>query len=168
MIDSSTLISITNSLDPSLLSGMDLNSSEFRKFMISLVENINSISVALSDKDVGIYSEFEILSGQKYFPLSGGTQRATYRKVIDFGALPNTTTKTVAHGLDSAWAYKFTRIYCVSSDSTSKVYVPIPYASSTTADIIELWVDSTNINIKTGKDRTAFDTTYVVIEYLNT
>lgn len=166
-IDSSTLISITSTIDPTLIRDIDINSDEFRSFMVSLIENINSISLAVNDKDVGIYSEGEILSGQKFFPVSTNkVDRATRRKVIDFGALPNTTTKSVAHGLDITWGYIFTRIYAVASDTTGLTRLPIPYASATAADIIELWSDGTNINIKTGKDRTAFDTTYVVIEYL--
>lgn len=165
-IDSSTLISITNTIDPALIRDIDINSSEFRNFMVSLIENINSISLAVNEKDIGIYSEYEIITGQKYFPVSRKIERATKRKVIDFGALPNTTTKSVAHGLDTTWGYIFTRIYAVASDTTGLTRLPIPYASSTAADIIELWADGTNINIKTGKDQTAFDTTYVVIEYL--
>ena len=166
MNDSSTLIYLTNTLDTSLVRTMDVKSEEFKTFLVSLIENINLIITAVNDKDNAIYSEFETLSGQKYFPLEKNIERATKRKVIDFGALPNSTTKTVAHGLDSTWGYIFTRIYCVASDTTGLTRLPIPYASSTSADIIELYVDSTNINIKTGKDRTSFDTTYVVIEYL--
>ena len=166
-IDSSTLISITNTIDPELMRGINLNSEEFRKFMVSLIENVNSISLALNDKDIGVYSEYEILTGQKYFPIANNKiQRAGKRRVIDFGVLPNAATKSVPHGLDTTWGYIFTRVDAVASDTTGLTRLPIPYASSTAADIIELWSDATNINIKTGKDRTAFDTTYVVIEYL--
>lgn len=166
MQDSSTLIPISNIVDPSLLRDMDIKSDEFKRYMVSLVENVNSILLAVNAKDVGIYNNEETITGQNYFNDDKNEQRPVYRKVIDFGALPNTAIKTVAHGLDAAWEYKFTRIYGVASDSTNKIYIPIPYSSSTAADIIELYVDSTNINITTGKDRTSFDTTYVVVEYL--
>ena len=165
-MDSSTLIPISSVIDPSLLRDLDPQSPEFKRFMVSLVENVNSILLAVNAKDVGIYNNEETLTGQNYFDDDRNEQRPVYRKVIDFGALPDTANKTVAHGLDAAWEYKFTRIYGVASDSTNKVYLPIPYATATAIDIIELYVDSTNINITTGKDRTSFDTTYVVIEYI--
>ncbi len=72
----------------------------------------------------------------------------------------------IAHDLDANWSYKFTRIYGTTSDLTGKIYLPIPYATSTAADIIELYVDATYINITVGKDRSAFTTTYVVVEYV--
>ena len=165
-LDSSTFIPISNVLDTSLIKDMDPKSPEFKRFMVSLVDNVNSILLAVNSKDVGIYNDQETLSGQSYFNDDKNEQRPVYRKVINFGALPNTANKQVAHGLDSTWEYKFTRIYGVASDSTNKIYLPIPYATATAADIIELYVDATNINITTGKDRTSFDTTYIVIEYL--
>ena len=165
-MDSSTLIPISNIVDPALLRDMDIKSPEFKRYMVSLVENVNSILLAVNAKDVGIYNNEETLTGQNYFDDDKNEQRPVYRKVVDFGALPNTANKAVAHGLDAAWEYKFTRIYGVTSDSTNKDYLPIPYATATAIDIIELYVDNTNINITTGKDRTSFDTTYVVLEYL--
>jgi len=165
-LDSSTLIPISNVVDASLLKDIKVESPEFKTFLTSLTENVNSLLLAVNAKDVGIYNDQETLAGQNYFDNDKNEQRPVFRKVINFGALPNAANKTVAHGLDSTWSYKFTRIYGVASDSTNKLYLPIPYATATAIDIIELFVDSVNVNITTGKDRTAYDTTYVVLEYL--
>ena len=167
-LDDSTLIPISNTIDASLLEDMDVNSPEFKRFLVSLIENVDSLLLAVNAKDIGIYNDSETVTGQKFFDDNDdeNIQRPVYRKVINFGALPNTANKQVAHSLDSTWNYKFTRIYGVASDSTNQDYLPIPYATATAADIIELYVDNTYINITTGKDRTSFDTTYVVIEYI--
>jgi len=165
-LDSSTLLSLSNVLDISQLDNLDVNSQEFKTYLTSLSENVNDILKAINEKDVGIYSPDEMLSGKSYYNEDSQEQDSVYRKIIIFGALPDTATKQVVHGLDSTWSYKFTRIYGTASDTTNKVYLPLPYATSTAADIIELSVDATNINITTGKDRTSFDVVKVVIEYI--
>jgi len=164
-LDSSTLIPISNVLDPEALKDLDPKSAEFKRFIVLLAENVNSILLAVNSKDVGIYNNEETLTGQNYFDNDRNEKRPVYRKVIDFGALPSTANKQVAHGLDKTWEYKFTRIYGVSSDSANKTYLPIPYATATAIDVIELYVDDTYVNITTGKNRASFDTTYVVLEY---
>lgn len=165
-IEMSGLLPLSNNLNPALLRTLKPGTHEYTNFMVSLVENINEMLLSLNSKDIGIYTNLETISGQKYNASGEANEVAVLRKVIDFGSLPNSTTKSVAHGLTSTWKYKFTRIYATASDSTNKVYLPIPYSSSTSADIIELHVDNTNVNIKTGKDRTSYDTVYVVIEYI--
>lgn len=166
MPDNSNLLPITNIIDVSRAREINIKSPEFRDLLVNMVENINSLLSVINSKDTAIYSDEETITGQSAFNSDNDSPNSVLRKFIDFGALSNSATKSVAHGLDSAWAYKFTRIYGVSTDSTNKVYLPIPYSSSTAADIIELYVDNTNINIVTGKDRTSFDKTYVVIEYI--
>jgi len=83
-----------------------------------------------------------------------------YRKCFDFGALPNTTTKFVSHGI-----YPFgrlMRIYGWASNGTS--HVPLPYADTTAAQIIELRATNGSIAILTGFNYSAFNA-FVVLEY---
>lgn len=83
-----------------------------------------------------------------------------YRKCFDFGALPNTTTKFVSHGI-----YPFARligIYGWATNGTS--HVPLPYADTTAAQIIELRCTNGSIAILTGFDYSAFNA-FVVLEY---
>jgi len=163
--DTSTLVQTNSVIDISQIRTSSLTTEELRKILLGLSEDINTILLNLNSKENGLYEQIEQITGQSYFNNDSNYGRPVYRRVIDFGALPNTASKSVNHGLDSSWAYKFTRILAVSSDSTNKKYIPIPYASSTSADIVELSVDSSNVIITTGKDRTSFDTTYVVLEY---
>ena len=141
--------------------------------IIAVRENINAIALALNAKDSGYYVLQEFINGQAWFPdpaLSSSTAsypdlRQVFRLVVNFGTLPNTGTKTVVHGLTVTAGFTFTRIYGAATEP-STMFIPLPYASPVAADNIELWVDATKVSIKTGKDRTAFTTTYVILEYI--
>jgi hypothetical protein len=134
---------------------------------------LNQMSLVLNTKDTGYYPLTEFVCGQLYFPdptlTSASTTtpvwRQVFRKVINFGALPNTATKTVAHGITITATTSFTRIYGVATDPSTS-FLPLPYSSATANDVIEVWVDATNVNIKVGKDRSGYTTCYVVLEYL--
>ena len=86
--------------------------------------------------------------------------------VINFGALPNAGTKSVPHNIPINGSYTFTRIYGAASDTTGLNYIPLPYASPTAANNIELNLDATNVNIITGSNRSNFNITYVIVEYI--
>jgi hypothetical protein len=169
----------TDIFDRSAIDALDVKSQEFKDFLVRLYQATNNISIVVNIKDSGYYDTQEFINGQLFFPdksLSSSTAKApefrqVFRMVVNFGALPNTTSKSVAHGIDINTAtdnnlYTFTRIYGCTSDTTGFTYLPIPYASSTAANNIELSVNSTNVVITTGINRTNYDTTYVVLEYL--
>lgn len=167
-------VSTTQVWDVARLQEVDVKSPEFKELLVRLYQNINNIATVLNLKDTGYYALTEFINGQLYFndpsiPLTSVSNpafRQVFRKVIDFGALPNTATKSVAHGLTITSGFRFTRIYATASDPIGMNYIPIPYASPTDANNIELNVDATNVNIITGSNRTAFTTTYVVLEYV--
>ncbi len=164
----------TNVWDVTQLYSVDVNSPEFKELLVRLYQNINNISLLLNIKDTGYYPLEEFLTSQGYFPsaamiandYTSANTRGVFRKVINFGALPNTATKSVAHGISITTTFTFTRIYATASDTTGLTYIPIPYASPTDASNIELSVDVTNVNITTGSNRTNYNVTYVVLEYL--
>jgi len=150
----------------------NVQSSEFKELVIKLYENNNEMAQIINLKDTGIYDINEFVCGQTYFPTvdSSDSRRTTfrqvYRKVINFGALLDAAAKTVAHAIDITDNVTVTRVYGSSTDTTGHTYIPLPYASPTLVDNIELSLDATNVIVTTGKDRTAYDTTYVVVEYL--
>jgi hypothetical protein len=160
--------------DVARLYEVDVNSDEFKELLVRLYQNINSISLALNIKDTGVYNTSEFVNGQIYFPnpiLNSSTPttpdfRQVYRLVINFGALPNASTKSVPHGITITPTTTFTRIYATASDPTDNFYIPIPYASNTPADCVEIYVDATNVNIIDGIDKTNFTVCYVILEYL--
>ncbi len=166
-------VPITNIWDVDSLKDMDVNKPEFKELLIRLYQNINNISLALNLKESAYYFPQEFLTGQAFFlnpnviNAQNSSQRQTFRMVIDCGALPNTGTTSIPHNINPLQSYSFTRIYGTSSDQTSQSYLPLPYSSTTSvADNIELSIDSTYVYITTGSDRSAYVTTYVIVEYL--
>lgn len=168
----------TQQYDVSHLATIDVTSPEFREFIVRLRQYVNNIALVLNIKDSGYYLPFEFVNGQLWFadpnlsditPNSPSpTLRQVFRMVVNFGALPNNTSKSVPHtipAITTSSTFTITRLYASASDTTSFVYIPIPYAS-TAADNIELSMDATNVTITTQSNRTNFDTCYVIIEYL--
>lgn len=167
-------IPTTNVWDVARLYEVDVKSPEFKELLVRLYQNVNNIALSLNIRDAGYYVEQEFLNGQVFFPnpaLSSTTAQApmyrqAFRLLVDFGPLPNATTKSVPHGLDITDSYTFTRIYATASDTTAHTYIPIPYASPTDSNEIEINVDDTNVNITTGSDRTNYTICYVILEYI--
>jgi len=152
----------------------DVTSPEFKELLVRMYQNINAISLVLNVKDTGMYETMEFVNGQTYFSnpkLNSSTPqtaqpRQVFRTVINFGTLPNTTTKSVAHNISTNAAMTFTRIYGAASDTSGKNYIPLPYASPTSANNIELSVTSSNVVVTTGSNRSNFNVCYIVLEYL--
>lgn len=172
-----SFVPTTNVWDVSEIYQTDVTSPQFKELLVRLYQNLNLISLSLNTRDAGFYVQEEFVCGQIYYPNpanssttgtkpAGAEFRQVFRKVIEFGALPNTATKSVAHGLTITTGYTFTRIYATASDTATPMFIPIPFASSTAADIISIDVDGTNVNITTASDKTAYTVTYVVLEYI--
>jgi hypothetical protein len=160
--------------DVARLYEIDITSDEFKELLVRLYQNLNLMALSLNGRDAGIYNTSEFINGQTFFPNpaynSSTTEtaqfRPVYRKVINFGALPNSGIKSVPHGITITGTTTFTRIYATASNTTSNLYIPIPYATPTAADAIAIYVDATNINIVTGFNYSGFTICYVILEYL--
>jgi hypothetical protein len=154
---------------------INVNSAEFKELLVRMYQNLNLMNIVLNIKDSGYYNTSQFINGQLFFPnpaLNSSTAqtpefRQVYRLVVNFGALPNTATKTVPHGITCNAQTSFTRIYgCATKPTAPFEYIPLPYASATLVNNIELFVDSTNVNIVTAADYSAYTITYVILEYL--
>lgn len=164
----------TNVWDVTQVQSINIQPQELKELLVRLYQNLNLVAQSVNIRDAAYYNTIEFVNGQLFFPnpaLSSSTSqypafRQVLRKVINFGALPNTATKSVAHGITCTSATTFTRIYGCASDTTGKNYIPLPYASPTLANNIELKVDGTNVSVITGSNRTNFNVTYVILEYL--
>lgn len=174
-MNTGSFIATTNVWDTSQLQDIDVNSPEFKELLVRLYQNINNIVLILNTKDTGIYSQNEFINAQQYFPsvMSGTNQeanyRAVYRKVINFGTLPNAGAKSVAHNINVDERYSLTRLYASATNPVSTFsMIPIPFASPVLNENIKLEMTGTNITITTGIDRTAYTICYVVAEYIIT
>lgn len=170
-------VPLTYIWDTQQLVDVDVTKPEFKELLIRLYQNLNVMANVLNVKDSGYYfTNQEFVNGQQYFPnpnnnsstMSAPIPRQVFRVVINFGALPNATTQSVAHGITCNANTTFTRIYgCATNPSTE--YIPLPYSSATSVnDNIELYVDTTNVNVKTAANYSTYTVTYIIVEYLKT
>ena len=168
----------TNIWDVSEIYQAEKLSPELKELLVRMYQNLNLMSLNLNIKDTGMYATSEFVNSQSFFPnpaLQTGssvdpvsrTQRQVYRCVINFGALPNTATKSVPHNLTFNAGFTMTRLYGTASKADASQFIPVPYSAANAAvNNVELWVDGTNVNIKTTADYSLYTTTYVILEYL--
>lgn len=138
---------------------------------IKLREYFNDLATAVNSKDSGIYDAPETITGQQFLPFfstqtqSSVNYRTVFRKVIDFGSLPNSGSKSVAHGINFQSSFSGTKIYGAATDPNVR-WIPLPYSSPTSANAIELYIDATNVVVITGSNRTNFTRCFIIIEYI--
>lgn len=164
----------TDVYDVGVIQDINVNSPEFKEFLVRLRQSINNVALVVNIKDSGYYALTEFVNGQAWFPnpayssqtTSAPIYRQDFRLTLNCGALPNTGTKAIPHGLTINQYFTFTRIFGCASDTTDLLYKPLPCASSYAYQIVELEVDQTNVYITTNVDLSNYNVTYVVIEYL--
>ena len=88
-----------------------------------------------------------------------------YRKVIDFGALPNNSSKSVLHGITNR--DKIVNIHGYSYRSTDDTYITLPYSATGTQNVA-CYVNGSNVITITYQDRRNFAVSYIVLEYTKT
>lgn len=161
-------IPVSYIIDETGLEGKDLGSFEFKQFVINLKYAIENIASATNTKDTGYFNTTEFLTNQTYFSGVTPNVRSVYRQVVDFGALPNAGTKTVAHNIAFDANYVLTKLYAAATDPVNFLYLPIPFvdvSGTITPGFIELSCNATNVIITTTGNGTAYTKCYVVIEY---
>lgn len=151
------------------LDQVDINSPEFKKLLVDMYQNINKLSLAVNARDNGFNTLQEVVTNQQWFSVDNSTlsstQRPSYRIVINFGALPNATTKSVPHNIMTTSTLTWTRIQGAATNSSNLNGIPLPFAS-TMGDNVQLDVDSTNVNVSTTIDYSEYDISYIILEYL--
>ena len=166
-LDLGAYVSTTEIVDPSRIDALSIDSQEFKDFINVLTRIINDINLLLNLKDTGYYNLTEFVNGQNFFPdpalsstsAASPIYRNVFRKVINFGTLPNATSASVAHDIPVNAPYTFTRMYgCSSIPGTS--FVAIPNRD------IKLTADATNVTIETFGAYIGYTHTYVILEYI--
>ena len=106
------------------------------------------------------YSTNEVKTGGKW--IDG---KPIYRKTISCGALPNNTTKNVAHGISNLERVIKTEGYSVGTAGSAGSFIPVPYVSGVP---MAMYVDMTNLVLQTSGTYSNYSDTYVTIEYTKT
>ena len=167
-------IETTSIFDVQSIYNIDINSEQFKEFLVNLKQTVNNIALALNLKDSGLYPQQEFVCGQIYFPnpnLSSTTpQKPTWRQVFRKiflwpRNLPNTAIDTIPHGITLTPDITFTRIYGCASSPAFNSYIPLPFVSSG-GNIAELVAHNNDIVISTNANFNAYNITYVILEFL--
>lgn len=160
-------VSTSEVFDPSLIESLDVSSPEFKEFLNKLTNVINDINLLSNLKDTGYYTLQEFVNSQAFFPnpalssttAANPTFRNVFRKVINFGTLPNFGTTSVNHDIAVDANYSFTRMYgCATNPGNS--FVPIPNSD------IKLTANATQVTITTTSAYAGYTITYVILEYI--
>ena len=143
-------------------------------FRLQLRKYLNDIVISLNVKETGFYIENEVPTGGLFIPIFSTDTNANleyrpmFRVVVDFGALPNNTTKAVPHGITTTQDYSIIRLSGVATDpgaTTLDSAIPLPFVGNNPLEV-ELEMDATDILITTGMNRTNYTRTFIVIEYI--
>ena len=116
----------------------------------------NYIAVYGGDPIIMDYSTTEIKTGAKWIDGS-----AIYKKTVNFGSLPNATTKTVAHNITNV--SRFVKVEQSVTNGGSGA-LELSSTSGLNTDAFNFYVTATEIGIKTGADRSDCDA-YITLYY---
>lgn len=128
-------------------------------------ENIDNITNN-SLPNLTEYSTDEVNTGKKWI-----NDKPIYRKVINFGALPNASDKFVSLDINNLDTIIF--LYGLAKDTLTGNYFPLPNATTAGSPyLIDFAIANGNgytnaIRIRTQNDRTNF-TAYIIVEYTKT
>lgn len=169
VINWGSYIQTTAVYDVAQLHDIDVKSPEFRELLIRLYQTVNSIALVLNTKDTGYYFLNPFQTGQQFFNTNNDLNnlRPIYRQVVIFGALPNSSTKSVAHNIPNlGTTWSLVRLDCCSTQpNTTAIHIP-GFDPSDITKPINIWLDPTNINIQTTSNMSAYTITWVIIEYI--
>lgn len=170
----------TDIFDRALIDQINVNSQDFRDFLVRLYQSVNNIALVTNIKVSGYYIESEFINGSLWFEnkslsvTTSNSQTPTYRqeftKVVDFGALPSGAPAFIdkPHGIVTNSNLTWTHIYATATNPANLDGIPINYSSaSAVASNLEIKIDATNVRITTGgTDYSAYTVCRVVLKYL--
>lgn len=125
--------------------------------------NINQrTAAAVNTKISGLYSPQEKLTGSQYVDESNPqNNKNVYRYTLDFGSLPNSTTKSLPNPV-SGWNSSYTLVEMFGAANNTNSGNAIPLSN----DGISLSINSTSVTIVTTQDFSNFTQCKIIIEYL--
>ncbi len=157
------------SSDPSLLANQLPISFEsprdFDRFLEVFSLLYKRIANSVNSKEGGLFPLIETNAFMQYFTSTPNKFVPTYRKVIDFGALPNAGVKSVAHGITIDANFRFVRIYGAAFDPVNILAISLDRSSPTLNENIKLDVDATNVSLTTAINYSAYTRSQIVLEY---
>lgn len=87
-----------------------------------------------------------------------------FEKTFNFGALPNATTKTMAHDISNLDYVISAGGFSVNTGTGNRFPVPFVNDSNVSSQIV-LMINNTDITIRTGVNRSDHDVCYITVRY---
>ena len=150
--------------------------------MANNITNLNDVEVAdIEDGQVLAWDEAESVFKNVDMSGSGSISYSTtesvigtwvngkpvYQKTIEFGALPNNTTKEVAHGISNL--ARIVSLTGAATNTTTRTSIPIPFVHrSTISTQVQIAITDTQIQIVTATNQSAYNETYITLQYTKT
>lgn len=141
-----------------------------------IVEQLKRVAQAINIREIGWFLDEELISGKQFIPSSSSYSssssnsqqyRTILRKVIDFGALPNTATKSVPHGIVVDSNFTLMQIYGAATDSTGMLSIPLPFVSAASpARPIQLFMTSSDVVVITTENNSNYTRSFIVLEFI--
>ena len=122
------------------------------------------VLVAITDDEVSYdhYSTDETFTGMYW--IDG---KKIYRKVVDTGALPDSTNKAVAHNVSNIDTIIKTYGFAYSTDA-NKTTIPLPYTNAGGTNVV-LYANKNTIYLKDTENLSSgYPYSYSIIEYTKT
>ena len=182
--------------DPSEIEKMDVNTPEFKRFLLSMHQNMNSMAMAVNEKASGTKSSQDMVVGQvdlggvnasTTFP-SGKTVFDLYRKVINYGPIENEgggiKTFSVPHGIPQSYNGNLAvvSLSCVANHLYGApggrvLSTPIPFIDTANVELFSnlrnatVWLDGPYIILRLNGSgstlwRIGFNHVFVIVEYI--
>lgn len=128
--------------------------------MVYIIKAFHTNEGVDSDGISDEYSTYEIKTNKVW--IDG---KPIYRKVINFGILPNNNIKKVSHGILNIDTFVSINGITFTSEKTATA---LPYAHSDSTNEVSLFIEDTNVAIRTFGNKTKYIKTYVTLEYTKT
>lgn len=140
---------------------------EFSQFLLKMSDYAREFAPAINQREICAYVANEIITGSTLFSdLESQNVRPVFRKVVQFGALPNTTSKSVPHEIDVMNTYQFIKILVIGNNPSATGTTP--YATVLANKDSRVDITLSNIVITTTADYSAFTVCSVILEYTKT
>ncbi len=130
-------------------------------------EQLRIHAAGINFREIGWMLNQQIITGKSFIPSTGSASeqnyRTVFRKVIPFGALPNSTTKSIAHGINVDANFTLVDSWASATDPVGLTAITFAYDPTSS---VYLNMGATNVNITTTADYSNYTRSFVVIEYL--
>ena len=129
--------------------------------LLNIFNKVNDIVYTINTKDTGIYNNEEFFTCQQWYVDRGQNQKSIlWRKAYNIGALPNSATINIAHGLPLTTDWDFIKIYGTAKDPIAIQSIPLSNPN------ISIMISTVNINITTTANLSAYTNTKIILEYI--